>query len=244
MKKISILLFLGLSIAWTACDTPKEKEKKSSTSPDTSFEDQLLDKAFVRKDYATAFVAINTILLKDSTRTGLKDTLFDLYYQQQNIYGLADLGQEILKTDPNDEVILEGTAIAMEALGKIPESIMLQERLFAISGDPRLKLTIANAYASMGDIQKAKDNVNWILNSDNPALDTMTIEQQTLDNSGRSQKVKIKANAHYMMGIIHYRENKKNQAVAEAEKALQISPYFDMAAELIKEVKYPSKRRR
>jgi|GEM_PF-2295964 len=226
----NIILSGAVALTFVACSNPTAVE--STQTVDTSFEDAILRKALVRNDVATALVSINFILEKDSTRHGLYDTLFQFYYEMQNPSGLADVGQVLLQKTPNDLSILEGTATGLLALQEYPAALELENRMFAISGDLRLKLQTATLLFEMRQVEASRAEIQYILDHRETA-DTMKIEQPMPSFENRTQKVKMTAVAYFSLGQIEMELGNKKAALANFNKALNADPRFDMAATAI-----------
>lgn len=226
------LFFYGLiALAFVACSSPAETNTQTD-SPDTRFEDAILQKAIKRGDVATALNHTHIILEKDTSRTGLYDTLFQFYLQMENPQGVADVGQILLQTKPNDLAILESTAMGLSAIMEYEKALELHQRMFAITGDPRLKITIATLLFEMKKIEEARAEIQWLV--DHPELtDTMKVEQPS--PAFGTQKISMMAVAYYSFGQIEFTLGNKNAAIKFWQKALQISPKYDMAATAINE---------
>lgn len=228
MKNLLIFGLVALTFACNNAPAPNETVK----TPDTSFEDAILTKALNRNDVATALVMINQILEKDSSRGGLYDTLFQFYYEMQNPAGLADVGQILLKTQPNDLAILEATAAGLISLQEYPAALELENRMFAISGDMRLKLQIATLLFEMQQVEAARAEIQYVLDHREIA-DTMKVEQPMPSYENRTQKVNMTAIAYFSLGQLEMELGNKRAAIANLNKALVADPRFDMAASAI-----------
>lgn len=238
MKKIFASALLAI-VVFSACNENKSEDTSSSEtkSVDVSFEEKQVQQALNRQDYTTALVNINYILAKDSTRKGLRDTLFSIYGQAQNIFAIADIGPEILKDRPDDLSILEPTAQAFLYLEEFKLASEIQERMFKITNDPQIKLMLGQTYVYMQDYPKAKECYNWVIENPNIS-DTIRYEMPMSDNPKKTQKIKVKAIAHSTLAQLLYQEGQKKAALAELEKATKIEPYFDGALKMIYELKY------
>ncbi len=222
------LLICGLVALTFACNTTPEAAESAKTI-DTSFEDAILTKALNRNDVATGLVMINQILEKDSSRHGLYDTLFQYYYEMQNPAGLADVGQILLKDKPNDLAILEATAAGLISLQEYPAALELENRMFAVSGDLRIKLQIATLLFEMQQVDAARSEIQYVLNH-REAADTVKVEQPMPSYENRTQKVNMTAIAYFSLGQLEMELGNKKAAIANLNKALKADPRFDMAA--------------
>jgi tetratricopeptide (TPR) repeat protein len=231
MKK---LVYFGLlSSAFIACSNPATETK--TTSADTRFEDAILQKAIKRNDVGTALNTIHIILEKDTSRIGLYDTLFQYYFQMQNPEGVADVGQILLQSKPNDIDILEATAMGLSAITEYEKALVLHQRMFAITGDPRLKITIATLLFELKKIDEARAEINWIIEH-REVSDTMKVDQPSPSFKDRTQKISMHAIAYYSLGQIEFTLGNKKNALKYWNKALEIAPNYDLAATSIIEL--------
>lgn len=228
MKQI---LYFGLiATAFIACSTPGTESKTEAA--DTRMEDAILKKAMKRRDVATILNTIHVIMEKDSTRTGLNDTLFEYYVQMQNPEGAADVGQIILASRPNDTKILEPTAIALSAIMQYETSLVLHQRLFALSGDPRIKLNNADLLYAMNRIDEARAEINWIIEH-REVTDTMMVDQPSPTGKDGVQQISMLAVGHYSLGKLEHALGNTKKALVHWNKAWEIAPRYHLAAESI-----------
>ncbi len=229
---MKLILYFGLiASAFVACSTPGTESK--TEAPDTRFEDAILQKAIKRGDVATALNHAHIILEKDSTRTGLYDTLFQFYFQMENPIGVAEVGQILLQTKPNDMDVLEATAMGLSAIQEYDKALVLHRRMFAITGDPQLKLTIATLLFQMKKIDEARTEIQWIVDH-REISDTMKVEQPS--QAFGSQKISMLAVAYYSFGQIEYELGNKKEALKYWHKALATEPRYDRAATSINQI--------
>jgi tetratricopeptide (TPR) repeat protein len=237
MKK-AFFIFFGAALFVSACQTGSAPD---SQKPDTSLEEKLLQQAFLRKDYATAIVSINTIMARDTARTDLYDTLFILYSELQNPYAVVDVGQHLLKKTPDDLVVLETMSQAYELTGDLAPAAELYKRLFSITGDPRIKLALAGNYFNQGNIEATEAELRWVIDN-RQASDTIRIEQPMVSvGNDKTQKIKLPAMAHFMMAQMYAQTGQKQKAISSLNQALKVEPYYDLAASLLLELQYGKK---
>lgn len=237
-------LFYALTaIGFLAACTAETKEIEEPVKEDLSFYESQVQTALDRKDIPTALVNLNYILGKDSSRKGLRDTLFYLYAETQNTFGVANVGSEILKYRPNDLTILEPTSEAMKLNGEFGTAANIQEHMFGITGDPRLKLMMAESYAYQENIPKAEESIRWVIDN-YTGKDTIKIERPMVSEQNRTQKIKMTAVAHQYLAQIYAETGQKSKALVELDKALAIEPYYDLALTLKLDLKYGRKTRR
>lgn len=241
MKKNLVYALAAVSIL-AACK-PEQNETNEPVKEDLSFYENQVQTALDRKDIPTALVNLNYILGKDSTRQGLRDTLFYLYAETQNTFGVANVGSEILKYRPNDLSVLEPTAEAMKLNGEFGTAVNIQEHMFSLTSDPRIKLMVAESYAYQENIQKAEESIRWVIDN-YTGKDTIKIDRPMVSEQNRTQKIKMTAVAHQYLAQIYAETGQKGKALVELEKALAIEPYYDLALLLKQELKYGKKPRR
>lgn len=226
---------VALSLLFTACKNNQNPISSSQSDSSIATDEKLLQIALKRKDLPTALVSINRILLADSSRTTLKDTLFGLYEEMQNAYAVADLGMELLAKEPDDLYYLEATTQGLELIGNLPEAEKLYNKMFALTGDLRLKLALARNQFNQEKVQEAEQNIQYVIGKRNIA-DTIKLEQPMLSEKNRTQMVKLSALAYQMLADLHYQTGNKKAAIANLEKALEVDQYFDGAAVMLLEI--------
>lgn len=225
------LFFFGLlASAFIACSTPGTES--NTETADTHMEDAILQKAIKRNDVATILNTIHVIMEKDSTRTGLNDTLFEFYVQMQNPEGASDVGQIILASRPNDPKVLEPTAIALSAIMQYDKSLVLHQRLFALSGDPRIKLNNADLLYAMNRMDEARTEINWIIEH-REVSDTMMVDQPSPTGKDGIQQISMLAVGYYSLGKLEYALGNSKKALAHWNKAWEIAPRYHLAADAI-----------
>lgn len=222
------LVYFGLlASAFFACSTPATETKTEMV--DTRFEDAILEKAMKRNDVGTALNTIHVILEKDTTRITLYDTLFQLYLDMQNPAGLADVGLILLQTKPNDLAILEATSAGLTSTMQLDKALEIERRMFAISGDPRLKIRIAMILFEQKQTDLARQEIQWVIDH-REVSDTMRIEQAMPSVKDKTQMVSMRAIAYYTLGELEMGVGNKKEAIRLLNKALEVDPRFDMAA--------------
>lgn len=217
-----------------SCSNPAATESEGK-SVDTSMEDAMLQQALKRTDVATTLVMANTILEKDSSRTGLYDTLFQVYYEMQNPAGLADVGEVLLKTQPNNIEYLEPTIAGLISLQDYQKALMLQDRMFSITGDLRIKMQMATVHFEMQDFKSAYEEVMFVIDHKTVA-DTIKVEQMMPSVPNKTQMVSLTALAYFSLGQLEYSEGKKQAAIKHIQKALALEPRYDLAASTLLEI--------
>src|SRR5690606_33438923 len=129
---------------------------------------------------------------------------------------------------PNDQEVLTATASAFEMLEEFPAALELEKRLFAVGGNPRLKLQMAQNLFMQGDINGANAEIQWVL--DNRQITDTVIIQQPRTDTREMQQIKIRAAAYYILGEMYLQLGKKAEARKAFNEAIKIEPYYDMAA--------------
>lgn len=221
-------LIIGIAASsFFACSTPAEETKSEKQS--TQLEDSILSKAMRRGDVATALVSMNTILEKDTSRTGLYDTLFQIYLEMENVQGLSEIGQILLETKPNDLAILEATSAGLTSTMQLDKALELENRMFAITGDPRLKIRIASLLFELKQVDAARKEIQWVVDH-REVSDTMTAEQPSPSYQNRTQKINLRAIALYSLADLEMRLGNKKAAIGYLNRALDAEPKYDLAA--------------
>lgn len=234
-------VILALSLFFLFSCKPAENTKSSGKSTDTAIEDQLYKDAIERKDLYTMLYAINTILVKDSSRTELLDTLMYVYYELGNPVASGILADKIIAKNPSNVDALKVAAEAFTSDGSLEKALVYLERLYSLESDPKVAYRIGTIYANLGNEAKAIEAMGVIIN--NPTeMDEIKIEQPAPSMQGKTQNIKLRAVAHSMLGIMYFEALKnKTKAMEQFGKALQVEPNYDLAATYLLEIRRSGK---
>ena len=176
-------------------------------------------------DLTTAAVALNEMLLNDTTYSDWYDTLAVLYYNIGNYQPATWYADKVLEKKPKDLRMLELSAMSEQQLGR-PEKVLKAYRdLFNVTNDFQYLYQSAAVEFSMGNVDNCKLLVDSILRS--PSIDKDSIEIQI--ESDYSQQVPLRAAVYNLQAFLKARDGNMMGAKNDFERALRIYPDFILA---------------
>lgn len=182
------------------------------------------------KDYPTAIMACQMILVNDSTQTLYADTLPELYAAINNIMACDIVTEAALKRNPKSERLLLIKALCAEQMGKVDEQMSLYNQLYAINKKPEYLYRITATHFATGNFQAAENNLKELeqmaLNG-RDSIDFMISETE-------KQKVPLKAALLNMRAIMSaQRDRDLPSAKKYFEAAIREYPDFIVAKEYL-----------
>lgn len=183
------------------------------------------------KDFPTAIVAAQMILIEDSTQILYADTLPELYAATNNIMACNDAAGEALKRNPKSERLLLIKALCAEQMGNVDEQMSIYNQLYAINKKPEYLYRITAAHFGTGNFKAVENNLkelDQLAETTKDSIDFMLSETE-------KQKVPLKA-ALYNMRAIMAAQKDRDMASAKKyfEAAIREFPDFVVAKEYYK----------
>ncbi|MES2382109.1 MAG: hypothetical protein V4538_13765 [Bacteroidota bacterium] len=223
MKRILIVLCLISSVI--AC-----KNNNSNNTQSTDNYKKLFNKSMDGKDYPTAIMACQMILINDSTQTVYADTLPELYAAINNIMACDIVTEAALKRNPKSERLLLIKALCAEQMGKVEEQMSLYNQLYAINKKPEYLYRITATHFGTGNFQAAENNLKELEQmavNGHDSIDFMISETE-------KQKVPLKAALLNMRAIMSaQRDRDLPSAKKYFEAAIREFPDFIVAKEYL-----------
>jgi tetratricopeptide (TPR) repeat protein len=222
MKKIILSICVIASLA--SCYNKTESNLKNNYK-------KLFDKSMNSKDFQTAIVAAQLLLIEDSTQFVYSDTLPELYAATNNIMACNDAAEAALKRNPKSERLLLIKALCAEQMGKVDEQMSLYNQLYAINKKPEYLYRITAAHFGAGNFEAVDNNIKEL---DELALTSKDSIDFMLSESEK-QKVPLKAALLNMKAVMAVQ---KDRDVVKAKKyfeaAIREYPDFIVAKEYYK----------
>ncbi len=221
MKKIIIAICVFVSIS--SCSN------KSSNAIESY--KKLFDKSMNSKDFPTAIVAAQLILIDDSTEVLYADTLPELYAATNNIYACNDAATNALKRNPKSERYLLIKALCAEQLGNMEEQMSIYNQLYAINKKPEYLYRITAAHFGSANFQAVENNLKELdemAKNSKDSIDFMISESE-------KQKVPLKAALLNMRAIMAAQKDRDMLSAKKYfEAAIREFPDFIVAKEFYK----------
>lgn len=222
MKKTIICICTILTLV--SCKNNSENSLKNNYK-------KLFDKSMNSKDFQTAIVAAQLLLIEDSTELVYADTLPELYAATNNIMACNDAADAAIKRNPKSERLLLIKALCAEQLGKVDEQMSLYNQLYAINKKPEYLYRITAAHFGAGNFEAVDNNLkelDQLALTNKDSIDFMLSESE-------KQKVPLKAALLNMRGVMAVQ---KDRDIIKAKKyfeaAIREYPDFIIAKEYYK----------
>jgi len=221
--RLQIIHIFTLAFILFSCNTEKETGRISDSSDSESNALDLYERARLLGDDQTAIVALNEILLEDSSNMRFKDSLARLYLRNGKHEPGLKVGAEVMKSDWGNDALLELIAYAHEVTGESDKAISGFNELYNSTKNVSYRYEVAKIKYTIGESSEA----NVILKelADNKAL---TERIEFLAQEG-TQKVTIQAAANFLMAQIALDRNQQSSAMNYLRAALASSPDFQQA---------------
>lgn len=198
------------------------------------FEMALYNQAYKTGDHHTAIVAINRMLLIDSTQTQFYDSLSRHYIAIGNPNSAAYYAEKALTLDPGDIKMLEIAGYIYFDAGAFKQAEEKITKLYQITKEPKYLYSLAQVYTYMGDPKRANEMTDIILND--AATDNIFVDVST--STGELQSVKIKAAAYFVKANLQ--QSQKN-IISYLSKAISIQPDFEIAKKIKEDMEVQAK---
>jgi tetratricopeptide (TPR) repeat protein len=224
-KQLYFILLASMALLFS-CNS------KSSNSDNWK---QVYQNAYTNQDYNTAVVALNHLIISDSSnRAQYYDSLAFYYIKKQRNYTAGkSIVEKGLKLSPNNYNFLEFKSIFLSADNKIDESRTMLQKAYKLSGLKKHLYMYATTFASDKNIEEYTKIVNGFLYD--PSTKPEMVEVSIDDAS--SQMVEIKALCYMDKAKIS-----KNplQILAYIDSALMIEPNYQEALYFKEKLRNPS----
>ncbi len=242
MKKISALLLVITLFAAVACkDTKSTETKKGETDkvvdPLAEHDLKVYKRAFERGDGYTAIAALNSFLMRDSSKVEYKDTLLQLYLETQQVLASFKTSGELLKIRPNDTLLLQVNVSMAYQLGAVDLAFDNLKKLLEFEPDNlQLKFQYGQSLLQRNQVDEGLKTLQSII--DNPNSNKVKVPYTVFENGRQVQKeLKIKVACLMLMGQLYAQTNDFDTAEQYFRKTLKVDPNFKEAAQAILDLK-------
>ena len=219
--KISISIFAAC-ILLAACNA----NTGSSTQSNFETNKALYERSIELTDYGTALVALNLMLLEDSTNMQYTDSLARLYMRSGNFDAGLALGKKVMAEDKKNYSLMELMATAYEYKGDPPNlttAYRNYKKLYEEVGGIKYLLKMAQVGMLQGSFDAAKKKLDDVVASPEVAY----IESPKSD--GSIQMINVKAGAYMLLANYYFQVGNEKQGVQSLEQALKVEPEYEAA---------------
>ena len=229
MKKNPVVIMV--IVALTSCGGPT----KDGTASSYETNQELYNRALENNDFKTAAVALNYLLLADSTNLEYTDSLARIYLKARNFNAGLRLGQKVLDKYPDNYGLLELVAVAQGYTGEYIASLKNLKKLHEELGDITYVFMMAQVYVDQQNYSAALEKLDQVI------ADSGTGYFDAAASNG-TQRVNIKAGAYYFKAqealnkAQGLNDGYYTQGVNYLKKALELAPNYEAALALAQEV--------
>ena len=229
MKKNPVVIMV--IVALTSCGGPT----KDGTASSYETNQELYNRALENNDFKTAAVALNYLLLADSTNLEYTDSLARIYLKARNFNAGLRLGQKVLDKYPDNYGLLELVAVAQGYTGEYIASLKNLKKLHEELGDITYVFMMAQVYVDQHNYTAALEKLDQVI------ADSGTGYFDAAASNG-TQRVNIKAGAYYFKAqealnkAQGLNDRYYTQGVNYLKKALELAPDYEAALALAQEV--------
>jgi len=212
-----MLVFFGVVAAF-AQDSPQ-------STPEFKRNKQVFEMASLFNDAAVARTALYNMIAIDSKNPALLDSLALLYYEFQNYSSAAIVTQAALRANPSNPLMLELSAICYESLGLPDRALAQYETLYMKQNNPLTLYKMAFLQLQVKHYVEVNTSADILLAK--PELKETKIVFPKEDET--TQEVSMHAALYNLKGLAAKAQGDNAGAKAMFDKALEVSPDFEIA---------------
>lgn len=175
-------------------------------------------------DLQAATIALYNMIALKPEKADLNDSLALLYFAGERFPQAYLVGEQILKTNPNRNDILELVAVSKQNLGMLKESLADYEKLYAAEKSLYYLYQMATLQYQLKRYGECIASLDQIISNPESAKQKVNIVIQ-----GGSQDVPMNAAALNVKGICAMELNQEEAAKDNFTKALSAFPDFALA---------------
>ncbi len=228
MKVISI--FSIVAIFMVSCNSNSSNQSGASSIETNK---ALYERALGLEDYGTALVALNYILLEDTTNLEYTDSLARLYMRSGSFDAGLQLGYKVMDAQPKNYKLLELIATAEEYKADpihLTKSYKSFKKLYEEVGGARYLIKLAQIGMLQGNMEPALKRLDEVIADPNVTM----IESPT--RNGGVQMIDVKAAAYFLKANYELNLGNAKGGGDYLNKALQISPKYEAASLLVQDL--------
>lgn len=214
MKKTILLTFLGAALFTAGIKAQDAFEVQQ----------RFYKNALKNYDLQAATIALYNMIALKPEKADLNDSLALLYFAGERYPQAYLVGEQILKTNPNRNDILEVVAVSKQNLGMLKESLADYEKLYAAEKSLYYLYQMATLQYQLKRYGECVASLDQIINNPESAKQKVNIVVQ-----GGSQDVPMNAAALNVKGICAMELNQEEAAKDNFTKALSAFPDFALA---------------
>lgn len=176
------------------------------------------------KDYNSAVIAAQMILMKDSSQTSYEDTLPELYVAIHNFESAEIYADKVIQRKKNDERMYQIKALCYQQMGRVEDEFNAYKKLYEITHNLSYLYQVTAFQLSTNNEAEATKNLDQ--------LEKLATPSDSVDfaiSETEKQKVPVKAACYNMRAYIQAQKRDMMGAKTYFEKALSVYPDFIVA---------------
>ncbi len=200
---------------------------QKSFSQINNFEIQksIYEKSKSYNDPNVAISALYNMIAIQPDNILLKDSLMREYYAISQWAPAYMISREILLADSENLIALEISCITLQNLGLKQQALNEYETLYLKTDRTDILYTISYLQFELKNFNESLTNLDILIN--NSLTEEMYVSVSKSDNS--RQDILMRAQLHYLKGLIYSEQNNKDLAKISFEKSVEISSDFQNA---------------
>lgn len=196
-----------------------------SQNTSVAFEKSKLTLAKKYSDQPAAISSIYNIIALEGPQSTYKDTLAIMYFNSRKHVSCYLVVEDILKTKPNNQNLMEMKAISLESMGALEKAIETYEAILSTSNSNYHAYKIAGLQLALNKFDEAFASARKA----DQLPDSGKYEVTFQVNKNYNQSVKLKPAIAYLQGMIEMAMKKNEEAKLSFEKAVSLFPDFVLA---------------
>jgi tetratricopeptide (TPR) repeat protein len=197
----------------------------AQSSDNLNFEKQKLKQALTYGDKIVAASSMYSIINIEGPQSTYKDSLAYLYYNSRNYVSCFLVTNDILKNKPNNQELLEMSAVSLESMGALKKASETYTSLLDMTKNNFHAYKLAGLHLRMNEYDKAYS----IIKQADALPDNGKMKVTYQVNKNYNQNVDLKAAIAYLEGIISLNLKKPAEAKISFQRAVNIFPEFAFA---------------
>lgn len=187
----------------------------------------IYQRAMKYNDAQTAKTALYNLIALEPQNDSLLFSLAYMYFENRQYISSLLASRDVLTINPDHLAALEVSAISYENVGAREKALEAYESLYLKNEDISTLYKVAFLQYELNRFQEAKTTTEIIM--DKPEAEEVSLYFNTSEN--QQQEVPMKASIYNLRGMIHAEEGDNQEARDNYNKALEISPDFELAKE-------------
>ena len=215
---ISIFLLGSVALAQNA---PNEKELAIERAK------MKYTKSVQYNDFAIAKDAIYDLMTLEPNNISYLDSLAYMYFEFRQFASAALVSRDALKSNPNNQLMLQVGAKSLEQLGALDQALKMYEKLYNISDDGFVLFEIIQKQYEMKKYEDAMINAELLLGKAIVPTNNVYAE----NSSGEEIEVPFKAVILNLQGLIARGQGNEESAKKYFNSALTLAPAYALPKE-------------